>query len=33
LGVPMLREGEPIGVISVGWAEPGPISKVQEELR
>ena len=32
LGVPMLREGEPIGVISVGWAEPGPISKVQEEL-
>jgi two-component system, NtrC family, sensor kinase len=32
LGVPMLREGEPIGVIGVGWAEPGPISKVQEEL-
>ena len=28
----MLREGEPIGVIGVGWAEPGPISKVQEEL-
>src|SRR5215471_8102669 len=32
LGVPMLREGEPIGVIGVGWTEPGPISKVQEEL-
>ena len=32
LGVPMLREGEPIGAITVGWAEPGPISKVQEEL-
>ena len=32
LGVPMLREGEPIGAITVGWAEPGPMSKVQEEL-
>ena len=32
LGVPMLREGEPIGAITVGWAEPGPASKVQEEL-
>ena len=32
LGVPMLREGEPLGVIGVGWAEQGPASKVQEEL-
>ena len=24
--VPMLREGTPIGAISVGWAEPGPAS-------
>ena len=32
LGVPMLREGEPIGVIGVGWANAGPASKVQEEL-
>jgi len=32
LGVPILREGEPIGVIGVGWARPGPASKVQEEL-
>lgn len=28
----MLREGEPIGVIGVGWAKAGPASKVQEEL-
>jgi two-component system, NtrC family, sensor kinase len=32
LGVPMLREGEPIGVIVVAWAEAGPIPKNQEEL-
>jgi signal transduction histidine kinase len=32
LGVPMLRQGNPLGVIVVGWAEPGPISKAQEEL-
>jgi two-component system, NtrC family, sensor kinase len=32
LGVPMLREGEPNGVIVVGWAEAGPVPKTQEEL-
>src|SRR5262245_58768725 len=32
LGVPMLREGDPIGVIVVGWAEAGPVPKTQEEL-
>ncbi|HUE45249.1 MAG TPA: GAF domain-containing protein, partial [Aestuariivirgaceae bacterium] len=32
LGVPMLREGELLGVIVVGWAEPGPVSKRQEDL-
>jgi GAF domain-containing protein/CheY-like chemotaxis protein len=32
LGVPMLRQGDPLGVIVVGWAEPGPVSKPQEEL-
>src|SRR5262249_55623738 len=32
LGVPMLREEEPIGVIVVGWAEAGPVPKTQEEL-
>jgi two-component system, NtrC family, sensor kinase len=32
LGVPMLREGEPLGVIVAGWAEAGPVPKVQEEL-
>ena len=32
LGVPMLRDGNPLGVIVVGWAEAGPVSKVQEEL-
>ncbi|HXF86760.1 MAG TPA: GAF domain-containing protein [Xanthobacteraceae bacterium] len=32
LGVPMLRNGAPIGVVVVGWAEPGPVPKAQEEL-
>src|SRR5262249_59493840 len=32
LGVPMLRQDDPLGVIVVGWAEPGPIPKAQEEL-
>jgi two-component system NtrC family sensor kinase len=32
LGVPMLREDDPLGVIVVGWAEPGPVPQVQEEL-
>jgi two-component system, NtrC family, sensor kinase len=32
LGVPMLRHSEPLGVIVVGWAEPGPVSNVHEGL-
>jgi signal transduction histidine kinase len=32
LGVPMLREGEPLGVIVASWVEVGPVPKVQEEL-
>ena len=32
LGVPMLRESEPVGVIVVGWAEAGPVPAAQEEL-
>src|SRR5262245_39512692 len=32
LGVPMLRHGDPLGVIVVGWAEPGPVSSVHEGL-
>jgi class 3 adenylate cyclase len=32
LGVPMLRGGEPLGVIVVGWADAGPVAKNQEEL-
>jgi GAF domain-containing protein len=32
LGVPMLRGDELLGVIVVGWAEAGPVPKVQEEL-
>jgi hypothetical protein len=30
--VSILREGDPLGVIVVGWAEPGPVSRAQEEL-
>jgi len=32
LGVPMLQEGKPLGVIVVGWAESGPVPKTQEDL-
>jgi len=32
LGVPILCKGEPLGVIVVGWAEPGPVPAPQEEL-
>jgi adenylate cyclase len=32
LGVPMLGRGDPLGVIVVGWAEPGPVVRAQEEL-
>ena len=32
LGVAMLRQGEPLGVIVVGWTEAGPVAKAQEEL-
>ena len=32
LAAPMLREGNPIGVIVVGWAEPEKIPKGQLEL-
>ena len=32
LGVPMLREGRPIGVITVGWAGAGPVSTAQQAL-
>ncbi len=30
--VPMLRDGEPLGAIAVGWTEPGPVSATQQEL-
>jgi GAF domain-containing protein len=32
LGVPMLRQDDSLGVIVVGWAEPGPVPKAQEAL-
>ncbi|MDF3010054.1 MAG: Adenylate cyclase, partial [Burkholderiales bacterium] len=32
LGVPLLRAGRPIGAITVGWAEPGPIGQRHEDL-
>lgn len=32
LGMPLLRADEPLGVIVVGWKEPGPVPKSQEEL-
>jgi signal transduction histidine kinase/CheY-like chemotaxis protein len=32
LGVPMLREGKPIGVIVVGWEQAGPIAETHVEL-
>jgi signal transduction histidine kinase/DNA-binding response OmpR family regulator len=32
LGVPMLREGRALGAIVVGWAQPGAVAKVHEEL-
>jgi signal transduction histidine kinase/CheY-like chemotaxis protein len=32
LGVPMLKDGRVLGVIVVGWAEPGPVSRHHEEL-
>jgi signal transduction histidine kinase len=32
LGMPMLREGDLLGVIVVGWADPGPILRPEEDL-
>ncbi|MEO5843496.1 MAG: GAF domain-containing protein, partial [Caldimonas sp.] len=32
LGAPMLRDGEPVGVIVVGWREAGPIPPRYEEI-
>jgi GAF domain-containing protein len=32
LTVPMLQEGRPLGVITLAWAEPGPVPEGQEQL-
>jgi class 3 adenylate cyclase/putative methionine-R-sulfoxide reductase with GAF domain len=32
LGVPLLRDGNPLGAIVVGWAEAGPVPQAQEQL-
>jgi GAF domain-containing protein len=32
LGMPMLHEGNPLGVIVVGWTEAGPVPEAQEKL-
>jgi len=32
LGVPMTHDAKPVGVIVVGWSQPGPVAKVHEEL-
>jgi GAF domain-containing protein len=32
LGVPMIRDGRPVGVIVVGWGESGPVPKNQIDL-
>ena len=32
LGVPMLGQSDPLGVIVVGWAKAGPVAKAHEEL-
>jgi len=32
LGMPMLRKGDLLGVIVVGWADPGPVLRSEEDL-
>jgi len=32
LGVPMTHDAKPVGVIVVGWSQPGPVAKVHEEI-
>ena len=32
LGVPLMREGEPIAVLVVGWSRPGPVPREHEDL-